>query len=297
MTTNPPAEGRMPPEPLGPGSLMWDIAGEYRALLIVPSALLLQVAHPMVGAAVSRHSVLGSDSWGRAMRTGSSMLRYIYGGPLAVAEGERLRALHRSFRGVDEHGRTYHALNGAAYAWVNATLFERYATTRRLFGRPLRPAQLRRLYAESRQLGRVLQVPEREMPPTVEEFRRYFRDMILHGLTNTPAARTLLEEMRRPPRPPGLPAGLDAAWPALREALGRTARLLAVGTIPPEVRELLGERWTRTEQWEFNALAAAVRAGHSVLPDRWRYMREVARVRSGEFRPGLPAVSPPRPPT
>src|SRR5436190_8548306 len=98
----------MPPVPLGPGSLMWDIAGEYRALLIVPSALLLQVAHPMVGAAVSRHSALGSDSWGRAMRTGSSMLRYIYGGPLALAEGERLRALHRPFRGVDEHGRTYH---------------------------------------------------------------------------------------------------------------------------------------------------------------------------------------------
>jgi len=264
---------------------MWDIAGEYRTLLIVPSALLLQVAHPMVGAAVAQHSYLSADIWGRGIRTGNSMLRYIYGGPLAVAEGRRLRTLHRSFHGTDEQGRPYHALNGAAYAWVNLTLFERYVTVRRLFGRPLSEAQQLQLYAESRQLGRVLQVPEREMPSTLRDFRRYFRDMVANHLENTAAARVLLQELRKPQRPPTLPDRLGPVWPLLRETLGRVSCLLALGTIPPQVRELLGQRWTRAEQLELDALATAVRTGHLFLPERLRYMRDVARVRSGRLRP------------
>ena len=53
MPSAPSPDRRSPePEPLGAGSLMWDIAGEYWSLLIVPSALLLQVVHPMIGAAV-----------------------------------------------------------------------------------------------------------------------------------------------------------------------------------------------------------------------------------------------------
>ncbi|HET7016730.1 MAG TPA: oxygenase MpaB family protein [Streptosporangiaceae bacterium] len=281
------------PEPLGAGSLMWDIAGEYRTLLIVPSALLLQVAHPAVGAAVAQHSCVSDDAWGRAIRTGNSMLRYIYGGPLAVAEGQRLRALHRSFRGTDELGRPYHALNGAAYAWVNLTLFERYVTVRRLFGRPLTESQQSQLYAESRQLGSVLAVPEREMPATLQDFRRYFRDMVENGLENTAAAHAMLAELRKPQRPPALPDRLESVWPLLSKALGRVSYLLALGTVAPEVRELLGQRWTRVEQLELDALAASVRAGHLLLPERLRYMREVMKVRSGERRPAPGPEAPP----
>lgn len=264
---------------------MWDIAGEYRTLLIVPSALLMQVAHPMVGAAVAQHSGFSADIWGRGIRTGNSMLRYIYGGSMAVAEGRRLRILHQSLHGTDEQGRPYHALNGAAYTWVHLTLFERYVTARRLFGRPLSESQQLQLYAESLQLGRVLQVPEREMPPTLHDFRIYIRNMVANRLENTAAARALLVELRKPQRPLALPDRLGPVWPLLRETLGRVSWLLALGTIRPQLRELLGQRWTRAEQLELNALAAAVRTGHLFLPERLRYMREVARIRSGELRP------------
>ena len=79
---------------------------------------------------------------------------------------------------------------------------------------------------------------------------------------------------------------LDPAWSALHGTLGRLAQLVTVGTLPPELRELLDQRWTRRQQAELDALAAAVRAGNAILPERLRYMREVARVRSGELRPG-----------
>jgi uncharacterized protein (DUF2236 family) len=124
------------------------------------------------------------------------------------------------------------------------------------------------------------------MPPTVEEFRAYYRHMVGHRLENTPAAQTLLAELKRPPRPPAVPAQLDPAWSALHGTLGRLAQLVTVGTLPPELRELLDQRWTRRQQAELDALAAAVRAGNAILPERLRYMREVARVRSGELRPG-----------
>lgn len=132
-----PAAHRPEVTPLRAGCLIWDIAGEYRSSLVIPSTLLLQVMYPMVGAAVWDHSVFRSDPWG-VHRTSNSMLRYIYGGELALDEGRRLRELHRPFHGVDGQGRAYHALNGEAYAWVNGTLFERNAAVRR------RPGALRR---------------------------------------------------------------------------------------------------------------------------------------------------------
>src|ERR1022692_3107093 len=97
----------------------------------------------------------------------------------------------------------------------------------------------------------------REMPPTVEEFRAYYRHMVGHRLENTPAAQTLLAELKRPPRPPAVPAQLDPAWSALHGTLGRLAQLVTVGALPPELRELLDQRWNRRQQAELDALAAA----------------------------------------
>ncbi len=273
------------PEPLRAGSLMWDIAGEYRTMLIIPSALLTQVMHPMVGAAVGAHSVFRTDPWGRASRTSNSMLRYIYGGPLAAAEGRRLRELHKGFSGTDERGRPYHALNGAAYAWVNGSLFERYVTACRLFGCPLDRGQEEALYRDTLALGRVLGVPEREMPPTVSGFWSYFDGMVADRLEDNSTTRTLLAALRRPPRPPSLPAGLAPAWRPLRLALGEFSYRVTVGTLPPAVREILGLRWSRADQRALDALAAAVRTGFALLPERLRYVPAVYRIRTGRTAP------------
>jgi uncharacterized protein (DUF2236 family) len=163
--------------PLGRGSLMWDIAGEYRASLVIPATLLMQVMHPMVGAAVGEHSAFRADPWGWAHRTSNSMLRYIYGGPLALQEGRRLRELHRPIEGIDARGRRYHALNGVAYVWVHCSLFERYVTVRRLFGEPLDRGQEAALYRDTRQLGRrgllaLLRRHGHQPPGTQRDHRR-----------------------------------------------------------------------------------------------------------------------------
>src|ERR687887_27077 len=94
-----------------PGSVVWRCASDPRVLLTAGYALVLQVAHPTVGAGVSEHSSFREDPWGRLLRTLDGFYGLVYGGPESAAElGRRLLALHRTIKGVTAGGRPYHAL-------------------------------------------------------------------------------------------------------------------------------------------------------------------------------------------
>ena len=101
----------------GPESVVWRRASDPRVLLTAGYALVLQVAHPTVGAGVSEHSSFREDPWRRLSRTLDAFYGLVYGGPQAAGEaGRRLRALHRTIRGVEAGGRRYSALEPEAYA-------------------------------------------------------------------------------------------------------------------------------------------------------------------------------------
>ncbi|HEX4811695.1 MAG TPA: oxygenase MpaB family protein [Nonomuraea sp.] len=269
-------------EPFGPGSMHWDTAGEYRNLLVAGSALVLQTMHPAVGAAVAEHSTYESDPWGRLDRTLASVQKWVYAdGP---AEGERLRDLHRPISGVDEHGRPYHALNGEAWAWVHLTLFERFITLNRYFGTPLTAEEQHRLYAESRRLGAILRVPEREMPDGLEAFWRYFDDMVANRLEAHPTALDVLAGLRGTPAPPGVPGPLRRLWTPVARATGAFNHFLAVGTLPPAVRAKLGLRWTAREERRLRRVGHAVALLTPRLPERLRYMPIAYRARRAAGR-------------
>src|SRR5258705_5763445 len=119
--------GAAPPEPPGPDSLSWRYAGDLRAALLLPRAALLEAMHPVVGAGLADFSSFMSDPWGRGNRTRESMITSVYGGPAAAAETARLRKLHRRFKGTDEQGRRYSALDPEAYTWVWATVYQAIA--------------------------------------------------------------------------------------------------------------------------------------------------------------------------
>ncbi|GAA3109692.1 hypothetical protein GCM10020001_029920 [Nonomuraea salmonea] len=200
--------------PFGPGSMHWDTAGEYRNLLIAGSALVLQTMHPAVGGGRGGGSTRRTSRirGGRLQRTLISVQKWVYGGAEGPAEGQRLRRLHEPIGGVDEQGRRYHALNGEAWAWVHLTLFERFITLNRYFGTPYTTGQLERFYEESRQLGAILRVPEREVPADLPAFRAYFDRMVAERLEAHPTALDVLAAMRGTPAPPGLPAPLRRLW-------------------------------------------------------------------------------------
>jgi uncharacterized protein (DUF2236 family) len=250
----------------------WETAGEYRNLLVAGSALVLQTMHPVVGAGVAEHSTFRDDPWGRLNRTLGSIHRWVYGGADAAAEGERLRELHRTIRGVDAQGRPYHALNGEAWAWVHLTLFERFITLNRYFAAPFTPAEQRRLYDETLRVGAILRVPEREMPADLDAFWRYFDAMVAERLEPHPTALDVLDALRGTPAPPGLPRPLRGLWTPVGAGSGEFNYFVTVGTLPPAVREKLGLRWSARDERRLRHLGRAVAVLTPRLPERLRYM-------------------------
>src|SRR4051794_20825301 len=99
-----------------PGSPAWRIAGDARLLAGAGYALLLQVAHPVVGAGVAEHSDYRRDPWNRLWRTLDFVNLSVFGGPEAAADvGRRTRALHTRIKGVRPDGERYHALEPEAF--------------------------------------------------------------------------------------------------------------------------------------------------------------------------------------
>ncbi|WP_031088872.1 oxygenase MpaB family protein [Streptomyces sp. NRRL WC-3549] len=277
------------PVPPPPGGVLWSLAGDVRALLMLPAALTLQVAHPAVGAGVDEHSVFRTDPWGRGERSLRSLQLWVYGGEAAAEEGRRLRAMHRTIQGTDTRGRRYHALTPANYAWVHATGFPVYRHAARHLVRPLTEAQERALYREWLQVGRVLGIHDRDMPPTIEEFWPYYHGMLADEIERTAVVEDLVATDRPVPPPDRGPAAvrllLRALWPVLLPPLARFRRFVTVGLMPPEARAAIGLAWSDAEERRLRRFCAVVRHVVPVLPERLRYLPLARRARA-EWRAG-----------
>ncbi|TCO65811.1 oxygenase MpaB family protein [Actinocrispum wychmicini] len=257
---------------IGPGSATWRNAVDWRLLLGSGRALLLQVAHPTVGAGVADHSDFRKRPWQRLRRTIDSLMLQEYGGERAYTEARRLRELHKGFKGVDQHGQRYSALDPDAYCWVHATLFEAGVDLHANFGPPLPLAEQHRLYAEWRWLGEVLGIKASRMPATLTGFWEYFRHMVADELADNKSVRDVLASLadRKPVKPP---------WPHLPDPVWRLAGPVAsgvlmtatVGTLPPPFRSRLGLQWTKADELRLRALKRAVRVGMPLVPPRLRY--------------------------
>lgn len=259
--------------PLGPGSATWRNALDWRLLLGSGRALLLQVAHPTVGAGVAQYSNFRAEPWQRLQRTVRSLMIMSFGGERTVAEAERLRELHKNFKGIDHHGERYHALNPEAYWWVHATLFEGTVRLYENFAKPLPAAEQRQLYEEWRELGVTLGIKDHRMPASLASFWAYFHDMVANRLEDNQSVRLVLASLgeRKPVRPPWwfLP---EVVWRNLAGPAGATVLTTAtVGTLPPVFRDRLGLQWTEKDARRLRLLRTAVRVGMPLVPAKLRY--------------------------
>lgn len=258
--------------PIEPGTRLWEETGLVTFSLTTGAAFALQVMHPSVGAVVGEHSVFRTDAIGRAERSIASVMTWIYGGPEALAEADRLRAMHAPLRTTDADGVTHSALASGPWAWILLTAPYAYETAARYFSRrPLDRAEAAAYYAEVRQLMRNLHVAEKEIPPTYEEYRAVF-DAVLHDtLVDHPTAHEFLALTRRVPAPAGLPAPLRPLWRLLAGLPGRAQHFVTVGTLPPHARKILGLRWTDRDERRLRRFGAVVGRVVPLLPERLRY--------------------------
>lgn len=259
---------------LGPDALSRLYAGDGLALLLAGTTLLLQVAHPVVGAGVGDHSVFKTDPWGRLKRTTEFSLRLLYKSPEeALLAGRELRERHRDIKGADGQGRRYFALDPEAYAWVHMSTFYIMLKSQECFGTPISPADQKQLYEEWLVQGRVLGIRDQDMPADIPAFNRYFDRMVLDRLEDNPVVRDILEETtRRVVKPDFLGWLPTPLWDAVYRPAGNWVRIVTLCTTPPALLSKLGVFPTAREQRLFRRLQRGIRLASRVLPDRLRYL-------------------------
>jgi uncharacterized protein (DUF2236 family) len=248
-------------------------------------ALLLQLAHPWVAAAVADHSQVFADPIGRLHRTFRVMFTMTFGMLDQALRGARqLHRRHAAIAGVMPRaagpfaaGSHYWANETSAQRWVHATLVETALAAHDLILAPLSSKDRERYYAESCILAALFGIPQTSLPSNWEEFIAYNRAMWdSETLTVTPEARALAEQVLRGAK----------AWLRAPKWYGA----VTAGMLPRQLRQAYRVPYGEAEQRIAEAAIARIRCIYPALPERLRYVgpyqEAVARL-SGRTRPSL----------
>ncbi|WP_369393416.1 oxygenase MpaB family protein [Streptomyces sp. CG1] len=256
----------------GPDSLLRRGLGEWRIALVAWRLLVLQNAHPAVGAGVARFSTYRAHPWRRIEHTMDSGSRLFFSDRDGLRrEIARLDRSHRRIRGTDAQGRPFTAEDPEVRAWVLITLYESVTAMRELSGSPYTPAELDQLYGEFRAVCAEFGLPGHVLPATAADVPAYVENTIRDTLEYGQAVHHLLFEMlHRAPVPSRL-RRLEPAWPLLRTLAAHTLRMLTLADLPPAFLERFDLPRTRSARLLSWTLHHGMRQVMTRLPDRLRY--------------------------
>ena len=265
--TNPKAEGA----PVGPGSLLWSIAGDPRGLLPGSAAGIMQLMLPGLGAGVTDHSNFFDDPFDRIFRSIPFIWGSIYAadGPEGEAKGREIRDFHPDIKGTDHNGKRYHALDPEVFWWAHATFTWEFFRAWELYvARPLRRSERDQLYAETVTWYRRYGVSDRPVPRTYGAFRERFDQICREELELTPAVQWVLD----PSANPGARAqevrfsGVLAPLGGIVTHLGsEVLRLLVYGAMPDIVRRRFDFAWSHADRVAFAAVCGMLRAAEPAI--------------------------------
>ena len=258
-----------PPAPLGPDSLTWRYFGDWRGMLQGPWAGSMQNMHPQLGAAVLDHSTFFRERWPRLLRSLYPIGGVVFDGERAPVTGAEVRDYHTDIKGVDDQGRRYHALNPDVFYWAHSTFFVGTIHVAERFCGGITEAQKRQLFDENVEWYRMYGMSMRPVPKSWEEFQVYWDHMCRNVLESNEATRAVLDlgELPKPPFAQWIP---DPLWAAQRKLMAPFFVWLTVGLYDPPVRELMGYRWSRRDEWLHRRFGDIVRAVFAVVPSRFR---------------------------
>lgn len=251
----------------GPGSATWRINSEAALILGGGRALILQVAHPLVGAGVERYSRFRTDRWGRLTHTLDTMGQIIFGDDATARRGAaRMRRAHARIQGTVSAGaatgRPYDATDPSLVLWVWATLVDTSLHTYQRYVDQLDRDTIERYYEEQKRFAYACGVPRGGCPPSFGDFTAYFEGHVQQTLEATAAAHHVAEIALNPLALP------RAAAPLLALIAAPT-----IGLLPPRLRDDLGLRWTPTHDRALASAAALSRRVVPLLPRRLRHVR------------------------
>jgi len=269
----------------GPRSLTWQVDREAAIFLGAGRALLLQLAHPWVAAAIEQHSETFADPIRRFHRTFSVVFSMVFGS-LDQSFGAA-RSLHRRHTAIEGRlpaaagpfaaGSRYCANAIPALCWVHATLVETALLAYAMVLPPLTPEQRERYYGESRLYAALFGIPDDCLPPDWAAFSAYTAAMVQSDtLTVTSQARLMGRRLL---------AGADT-WLAVPSAY----QALTAALLPPRIRTGFGFPSGAAEERSVQRFTAGIRRVYPFLPARLRYVgpyQEAEQRLAGRTRPDI----------
>lgn len=262
----------------GPDSVTWRVHREGVLLLGGGTAIILQLAHPLVAAGVAQHSNYREEPWARLYRT-LDMTTKIMFGPTGLAEdtARKLRHVHGLIRGETTEsagrfpaGTPYDARTPDLRMWVHATLVHVALDVYTRYVAPLSIRERERYYEEQMLLAEKFGVPREEQPATYAEFYEYFNTMLASdAIAVTDALRDVVDATLKPP------------LPAVARPVVEALNLATVGMLPPELRTALGLPWGPNRRRLLDASQLVLSRVLPVLP---RLFREFPPARGADKR-------------
>ena len=239
-------------------------------------AILMQIAHPLVAAAVSEFSDFDRDVAGylrRVHRTVGGMLAITFGTPEEARRViDRINGIHdqvhgtlREAAGPFPAGTRYSARDPELLLWVHATLVDSMMAAYEGLVGPLSPSERDQFCVEAAETAVQLGAPAEMVPLTCEDLRGHLARVQATGqIVVSPAARALAAALFSPPLGP---AGRPVA---------AVSRLVTVGLLPPAIRAGYGFDWDARRDRRYRLAMAWIRRTRWALPPflrEWRMSR------------------------
>jgi uncharacterized protein (DUF2236 family) len=241
----------------GPASAVWRIGRERVLLAGGPAALLMQLAHPLIAAAVTRHSDFCGDPFRRLRATLQAVLSITFGDRAqAEAAAAAVRAIHARVRGMAPRrlgafpaGTPYRAADPELAMWVHSTLV---LSALESFGRLVRPldeSEREAYWQESKRFAELFGVTGEILPRSVSDFDAYMAGTLQGSeLEVGPEALALSAEV------------LDPKLPAsVRPAARLMGPIVTAGLLPEPLRRAYSLAWGAVERGTFRSVAAGIR--------------------------------------
>jgi uncharacterized protein (DUF2236 family) len=270
---------------LGPASTTWRVNREAAIFLGAGRALLLQLAHPWVAAAISDQSKVFDDPLGRFHRTFNVTFTMVFGTlDQALATARRLHRRHAAVAGIMPGsagpfaaGSPYCANEVTALRWVHATLVESAVLARDLVLPQLSESERNRYWSETRLFASLFGIPKDSLAGDWTSFINYTNGMVDSDvLTVSPAARDIAQQI------------FSGRVTGFRPPLWY--RALTAQMLPERLRLAFGLPLGEAELRSAKRALTWIKRIYPLLPDRLRtvgpYQEALARVH-GERQPAL----------
>ncbi|OBF19205.1 hypothetical protein A5725_18965 [Mycobacterium kubicae] len=242
---------------LGPDSLIWKFYGDNRTQIFGFQRVAgTENCIEQLAQGVFDHSVIFSDTLGRAKRTAPPLMRTVYSDD-PQKWGRTVRDFHKPIKGTISDGSRYHALNPELFYWAHATFVDQVLYNADMFIRRLSRAEKEQIFEESKVWYRLYGVSDRGQPQTYDEFVAYWDGMLNRFVPHKTVLYGTGYLRKGIPGPRSIPRPL---WKIMSAPLNAYARLVIVGTLPPQMRDVCGLAWNPKKEKRFQRFAAVMRA-------------------------------------